>query len=291
VPLAGVCIILAACSGGGAADTAAIPVHSATPAQSATGTMTIRATRATPARKARRPAYVSPATTFATLWIDNDTTGFRTACPLPAGPCTIGWQSTYGPHTFVVELDDSPAFSGGGNVLADISAPEDLDGGNNNLPALTLNGVAAQVAFVSDTPAAANSPPCAVFGVSVNCIIAQYAVEDADGNFIQPPGNFDGGGACVTATDSNVAWITNTCNTNPSGLDQGVPAICAAGATGTFTFVAESEDAYAQQPGLAGPVSTAQLATYALTYPNQSAYAVSGWPAYNCSNGTISEAG
>jgi hypothetical protein len=287
-PLAGVCLMVAACSGGGSGDTPSIPIHTGSPQQSASGTMTIRVVRGEQHGTARRATYVSSSSTFATLWIDGDASGFRSACSLSTEPCTISWESTYGPHTFAVALDDSSSFAGGGNVLAENSADEFLDVGTNDLPILTLNGVAAQVAFVSDTPHPAYDPACEVFGVNVNCIDAQYATEDADGNLIQPPGNFDAGGACVTPTNIAVPYITNVCYTNPSGNDQGLAVLCASGATGTFTYVAESSDAYSEQPGIFGEVSAAQLAFYSLIYPNQSAYGVSGFPTYTCSNGTIS---
>ncbi len=163
---------------------------SASPQKSAAGTLTIGMPHVSTAGKRRRPGYVSPSTTYVTLWIDADTTGFRQACSPVASQCTIDWVSTSGTHSFTLALDDGAAISGPGNVLADYAQSETLAAGVNSLPTITLNGVAAQDTYFSEVLDAANSSTCGLYGADVNCFIADYEVDDADGNQIMPPGKF-----------------------------------------------------------------------------------------------------
>jgi hypothetical protein len=287
-PLAGVCVLLAACSGGGSSTTSPIPNRIASPQKSAAGTLTIGMPRVSTTGKRRKPDYVSPSTTFVTLWIDVNTSGFRQACSPAASQCTLDWTSTAGTHTFTVALDDGTAITGPGTILADYAQSETLNAGVNSIPTITLNGVAAQITFFSETFEAVNSPTCDIYSTSVNCFLTDYEIDDADGNQIVPPGNFDGDGACVVASDANLALVPVTCYTSPSGIDQSAIVICNPGTTGSFTLGGESSDVNSGATAPFGEVSPAQLATYSLAYPNQTAYTMSGWPTYTCSNGTIS---
>lgn len=287
-PLAGICILLAACSGGGAVGSSSTPILPKSAQQSATGALTLRLSHTRTAGRVRKATYVSPSTTFATLWIDADATGFRQACSPAASQCTLNWTSTAGAHTFTVAVDDGTAITGPGNILADYSQSETLVAGVNSIPTITLNGVAAQVSFVSETLEAVNTSPCTIYSTSVNCFLADYEFDDADGNQIVPPGNFDGDGACVVASDGNLALVTAVCYGSPSGLDQNTVVICTPGTTGTFTMGGQSNDVNDGATGPFGEVSPAQLATYSLVYPTQSAYTMTNWPTYNCSNGIIS---
>jgi hypothetical protein len=287
-PLAGICILLAACSGGGAAGSSSTPLLPKSAQQSATGTLTIRFSHARTAGRVRKATYVSPSTTFVTLWIDGNTTGFRQACSPTASQCTLNWTSIAGAHTFTVAVDDGAAITGPGNILADSSQSETLEPGVNSIPTIILNGVAAQVTFISETLEAANSPTCDIYSTSVNCFLIDYEFDDADGNQIVPPGNFDGDGACLVATDANLTLVSTQCYTNPSGIDQSGIAICTPGTTGQFALGGESSDVNSGATGPFGEVSPSQLATYSLIYPTQSVYTTTNSPTYNCSNGTIS---
>jgi len=280
-PLAGACLILAACSGGGAVGTPASPIPPSTSVQNATGTLTIGVPQASTAANARKPAFVSASTTYATLWIDAGATGFRQACSSSA-TCTINWTSTSGSHTFSVEVDDSPAVAGGGTVLADASVSENLAAGFNALSPIALNGVAAQVALVAENADAAGSAPCVPLGTGVNCYQGQWQVLDYDGNVIVPPGGFDNGGVCLDTTDGLEGFVAMSCTLSPSATPS-FTLSCQSGATGTFGIVAGTYDGTTY-----GAMSGAQLGSYNLAYPNSDALAVQNWPTYDCTNGTIS---
>ena len=58
--------------------------------------------------------------------------------------------------------------------------------------------------------------------------------------------------------------------------------------TGPLAVTAESYQADLNGPSAAeGELTTAELASYNLTYPNQNSYTLIGWPAYSCINGQI----
>ena len=53
-------------------------------------------------------------------------------------------------------------------------------------------------------------------------------------------------------------------------------------------MTAESYQAYLNGPSAAeGEVTTAELGSFDLTYPNQYSYSMIGWPAYSCNNGEV----
>jgi len=292
-PLVALSLALSACSGGGgtgSAPTSALPASSQ---QVATGTLKIGmpATSGT-AAGARKPAYVSPATTYATLWIDSSTTGVRQACTPgggngTSGQCTINWTSTAGTHAFNLEVDNSSSPSGPGAVLADNSFEENLTTGLNSLPNVILNAVPAGIDFIGETDLGPNA--CPGLNPGQNCFSGTFSIVDASGQNIVGPGDYDDFGVCAAPT-STVGFLAGTC----SGIEIETSIYFTAGCVpaappGTFTFsVAPVE----YQPNNLGELSSAQLASYGLTYPNQNALAVDNFPTYTCAaNGTISVAG
>jgi hypothetical protein len=285
-------LTLAACSGG---ETAGGPAASTLPnstRQAASGTLTIGAPTAGAAANSRKAAFVSPSTTFATLWIDgNATANTRLACTPgggTTGQCTLQWSSTSGSHTFVIAVDDSPTAAGGGNVLADISVVENLTSGVNSLANVTLNGVPAEINHISEGVFQNPQAQCQLIASPGNCVTGHMTIEDADANYIASPSNLDNGGICLQPTDQSVGVVDEAdCYTATTGANQYFGVWCAVGANGTFTISAAS----AQQSGPFGAASAAQLATYSLVYPNQTALAVLNWPTYVCSNGQITAFG
>jgi hypothetical protein len=284
-PLIAIAVALSACSAGGSTAASSPAILPGSAPQIATGTLAIGRTSAGAALTTRKPAYVSSATSFATLWIDANA-GNRVACsPGAAGTCSINWTSTSGAHTFVAEVDDSATFSGPGTVLAQFSASENLTAGSNELPNITLDGVAGWILLLSEQLFAPGSPTCLAqiapaFGG--NCFFGTFAVVDDSGNVITPPGNFANGGACFAA-DPSLAEITSQC-TLPISSSISFAQACVPGANGTFNLAASAANPSASL------LSTAQLAAYALSYPNQSVLTVR-WPAYSCTNGVIAAVG
>jgi hypothetical protein len=299
-PLIASTVVLAGCSGGGGSSTNGSTQALPNATQAATGTLTIGAAPAGTASNKRRPAYVSPSTTFATLWIDGSTTGDRQACSPGAGAggtgtCTINWVSTSGAHTFTVAVDDATSINGPGNILADYSLDEVLQTGVNSLPNITLNGVVAQTAFVSETLYPAGNSNCGSAS-SPNCFYGKFDYLDADGNAIVAPGNFDGGGACINPSNTPGANYNCLPFALSPGLNEEFGAICAPGENDTFTFVgasyAATNPSEAGRYGINyGEVSPAQQATYSLVYPNQTSYVMNNWPTYSCVDGTIATVG
>jgi hypothetical protein len=209
---------LAACGGGGSGLSAATPAHSAQQSASkATGT--IKFTLPKPkiaATKGRKPSYISPTFTHATLWIDaaatlTSPTAFGGTCATAVDTvttCTITFTigPTGTPQAFGVEIDD------GLHVLAEGTKTYTLVPGDNSdalATPITLNGVASKVAF--DTS------------------LLTVTVEDAGGNPIVTPGTFDNGP--ITVTSGNPA--DGTVATTPSPL--AVPA----STTGRFVVTCE----------------------------------------------------
>jgi hypothetical protein len=231
----------------------------------------------------RKAAYVSPSTRYATLWIDGAYVT-RQSCN-SVSPCTLNWVSTSGPHTFTAEIDDSLSVGGAGSVLADASSIENLAAGENAF-SMQLAGVPAQVAFVGET---AQTSQWCIF--QNNCFTANVTVDDADGNVI-PGGSYDNLGVCILESNPG-----ETICDGPTGPYFNVQSTvydigCASGGTGSFSVTAESYQAYLNSPSAAeGEVTTAELASFSLTYPNQMSYALTGWPSYSCNNGTITVSG
>jgi len=284
---------LSSCSGDGSSG---IPTSSALATSSkqvATGTLTIGTpTAAGTSAGARKAAYVSPATTYATLWIDSSSTGIRQGCTPGgglgiSGQCTINWTSTAGTHTFVIEVDNG-ALSGPGTVLADAGVVENLTAGLNSLPYVVLNGVPAGVSLASETDLGANNPACFVTLANLqNCIGGGLDIIDASGQTIVN-GNYDDLGVCLQASStignlSSALYSAFSCSgpVIQSG-EMAFSVFCASSATGTFTILAVPVVSNAST--FTGELSPAQLLEYGLYYPDQSALAVNNFPSYTCGN-------
>jgi hypothetical protein len=288
VLLVGISITLAACSGGA---TSRVPSSASggtqTQGATATGTLTFTVTQKSTSRR-RKPAYVSPSTLDATLFIDGAASGFRVSCS-PAsgssgtGTCTINWTSTAGSHAFVAEVDD------GHTLLAEGAATYVVAAGSNaTLAPLTLNGVAGSVAMITSSVSSSCS------GSNPSCVSGLYALADADGNVIVTPGaTYDNGpisvgsgaGSTASFTDGftgNASGVGGLAGPDASGNDYRYTLACASGASGSFTLAFTP---HATAPP-SGELTTSELSTYSLTYPS-SAIAVN-WPTFDCSSGTIS---
>ncbi len=242
--------------------------------QRANGTLAIAAPQSSTAENRREVTYVSPSTRYATLWIDG---AYETRQPCNAVlPCTLNWVSTSGPHTFTAEVDDSLSVGGAGNVLADASIVFGLAAGENTF-SMQLAGVPAQVAFVSEFY---DTAECLF---QQTCFNANETVDDADGNVI-PGGSYDNLGVCIVEASPGITGCYGP--TSPFfNVQSTFSDIGCEGGTGSFSVTAESYQAYLNGPSAAeGELTTAELASFDLTYPNQNSYAMTGWPAYSCAN-------
>jgi hypothetical protein len=147
-------LALTACGGGSGGSTS--NTTPATTLQTVHGTLPIGLSQsASQSAHGRKPAYVSPGTTNARVYINGSTTAANssTACTTTGTNgtgtgCTIAWSTQLavpGSYNFVVEVDD------GTNVLAEGEAHYAISTGNNTLTGLTLNGVAATASFTVDS--------------------------------------------------------------------------------------------------------------------------------------------
>jgi hypothetical protein len=265
---------------------------------------------------ARNPAFVSPSTGHASLFIDGAAanSGSTTTCVAATGTgtgCTITWSAQLtvpASHTFAVETDtgtNSPAntvLSEGSGSFAVVA------GSGNTLATMSLNGAVKQATFAvtgcsGTTPtslcngtivlAAANGNAVAYTGAT---LVPTTGISPSSGNV------FDNGAVTfVSATPAN-GLVTGTAQTSGSNTFStfasstlsvsGVnttgtytyQVTCGASATGTFGITVGG----AATPSLA--VTTAELAalTTPVTYPAAGITVVGTAPLFSCAAGNIS---
>ena len=265
VPFILTAVVLAACSGAGSNST---PANS-TPMKSAamaTGTMTFTVPQTHSAtNNARKPSYISSATTHAALFIDGATTAAgSTACP---STCTLSWTSSEGTHSFAAEID------GATFVLAEGVRTYILIGGANGTlsPALTLNGAVDLIVF---TPVTCSGSSCS----------GPFDVYDAGKPVITSAGgstSFDNGPFSFSTSNPSVGTVTPTTLTSPNPTGEYAFAVgCVSGQTGSFTIVV-------QPPTPSGDVTALELATVSvfLQYPSNLSVTTN---TYTCTGGVIS---
>jgi hypothetical protein len=195
---------LAACGGGGSSPGAATPPQSAPQSTSkARGTLTFKLpniTKTATMNSGRKPAYVSPATSSVTLFIDGVAPGTTGTCTpfFFLGTCSISFTTTPGTHTFAVETDT------GTQILSEGTGSYTLVSGDNTaLAPLTLNGVAVSAFF---------DPDFITTGI--------FYIVDANGFLISQPGTYDNGPITITSSDTSVATIIS-----PTSLASPAPGV------------------------------------------------------------------
>jgi sugar lactone lactonase YvrE len=255
--------VLSACagSGGSSGTPAAVPNTAARPgaspaapsAATAHGTITIRIPRAARgSSSARKPAYISPGTTGAAVFIDGATTpaGSTTSC---TSACTIAWSaalSVPAAHTFAVEIDN------GTSVLAENEHSYAIVFGANGAltPTLTLNGVAASAALTVESCAA------------TTCT-GTLQVADATGNPITNSGsnpNFDNGTITYASATPSTGTVASG-GTIATVSTAGTYAYTTACATNTGQFQTTMT---ASIPAGSGDITAAELTNRSLVYPS-----------------------
>lgn len=250
------------------------------PMATATGTLTI-VTPATATSKARRPAFLSPATTQAALFIDGITkaAGSSTSC---AAGCTIAYATTAGTHTFRAEV------ANGSNVaLGAGSKSVTVNAGSGNAITLTINGAASIASWVSTTSTTTNSISGTYSIEDPSAVLITSAPAGASTAFDNAPVTF---ATAVSPSFSGTATFTTTGSSttlaapDANGNDYPFTASCSASANGTFTVNATSSSS-------AAGISAGQLSglTPAVSYPS-STMNTAAMHTYGCINGTISDA-
>lgn len=258
---------LAACSGGSpSSNTVPLPPKST---QQATGTITFVVPQSKSATSsARKPAYISPGTTHAALFIDGSTTAASNSTTCTTG-CVLTFSTTAGAHTFNGEIDN------GTNVLAlGTSGSQTVVVGNTNTFGITLNGAAADVTGTVDNCTASSC-------------VTTFAVTDAALADITSGGvtgaAFDNSSVTLLPTNASVGSATsgNTVSfPDAAGNDYSVTVACLA--SGTFQLAATSHT-----PAGSLDVSTAALSglTTPITYLQT---LTTTWYTYTCNGTTIS---
>jgi len=179
---------LAACGGSGSSPGVATPPQSAAVARGTLKFTFSNTKKVASTNSGRKPAYVSPGFTNATLLIDSTS---NVSNPCTAATCTITFTTTPGPPTFAVEIDD------GKYILAEGTQTYTLVSGDNTAQfqstPLTLNGVA----YGWFLDAAADGA-------------GTISLSDAAGYVIvSAAGNIDNGPITLASSDSSVATITS----------------------------------------------------------------------------------
>ncbi len=267
--------LLAACSGGGGSYS--------TPSQSgasASGVVTIARPASASSHARSRPSYISSGTTRAALFIDGETTPAGTSSSCTTG-CTIAYTTTSGTHTFTAETDN------GSKVLADgtTGAIGIVAGPGNNFT-ITLNGAAAQMAWVTNT-SSNPAPPAQPTSVTANWAIADSASVDITNS----PGTATFSGGTITFGVSTSGTVTGgpptfspttLAHPDASGSDYSITAACN-GATGSGSFSITATSA-----SVSTLITPAELLGLSITYPLASLTVAPSHP-YTCTNGVISD--
>jgi hypothetical protein len=303
---------LAACSGGGGGSSTYTAPK--TTVEKVSGTITIAQPAAGTSSKARRPAFVSPSTGHASVFVAGVFSGSTATCTATYGTgtgCTIPWTATVtvpGSYVFSVETDTG-ANAPPNTVLSEGSNTYALVAGSNPLAALSLNGVVKDVSYGVTSCTGANPGVCtgtlSLAGPAGNVIsYAGLGTVPTTGNAPSSGNVFDNG---------NVTFVSGTPAAGVvSGTAYGaVPPTFATYATNTLTVVGVQPSTTGTYPftvsclastsGVFGitativgtpslDVTTAQLAALspAVTYPAQTLTLQGTAPSFTCTSGIIS---
>jgi len=270
VPSLLIAVALAACSAAGSNSTLPQPApqSAAQSSEEATGTLTITLPRSV-TDQLREPFYISMGTAKAALFIDSATTAAGTTTCTTT--CTLSWKTTRGTHTFRAEIANSSNV-----VLAEGAHSYTIfAGANGALANLTVNGVAAQMSWVSNTSSTSSS------------ITGKYALLDSSSFPITTAGSSSSFDNATINFGTSASGLTGTPSFTPAtqtapdaaGNDYTFTASCN-GTSGSGTFSINAT------PGSsAGGISAGQLSNVSATYP--SSITVTGMNNYTCSSGVI----
>jgi hypothetical protein len=317
----GIAGMMAACSGGGGGSSGSPVITQSL--QTVTGTLSIvtadGTTSSTASSAERKPAYVSSATTHASVYINGSATPNGSTSTCSGKPtegtgtgCTISWTATLAvPHAYIfaVEIDN------GSKVLAEGAGSYTIQSGSNTLSALSLNGVVAQATGWKITS-------CATSTCSGTVTLADAAGDTIEytgttqvptnGNSPSSGNVFDnngGGSSNVTFTSSNTSAstggsVTGTAQTSGSNtfstFTSPTLTVVGVGTTGTYTLAVSCNPTgtpsstgsfsitVAGGTTPSGDVPAADLPS-GVTYPSSVA-TPSPQPSFTCTSGTIAPA-
>jgi len=271
---------LTACGGGGSSHNAQTTVPfaraSASPVAGANASGTIIIIVPSDAQStshtSRHAAYVSAATTRAAVFIDGATApaGSTTSCT--PSSCTITWVaglSVPASHTFAIETDNgTKALSEGVQSYAIVS------GNNGTLATMTLNGIAANASWSSES--------CLTAATTCS---GTLTVSDAAGNPIVNTSSplatgYDNGPLTFGSTASGVGTVTvGGTLTQPGSAGTAAYTVHCVVSTGGFL----TSMTPASTTG-SGDITSGELSNRGLTYPASIAYVPS---IYSCSATTM----
>jgi hypothetical protein len=267
--------------------------------------------------RARSPAFVSPSTRHAALFIDGATVAAGTSACSTSGTsgtgtaCAIPWSavvSVPASHVFTVEIDNGAAATPANTVLAEGRASYALISGNANVltPTLSLNGVIATATFSATSCTPSSCGGNVQLGAAAGILIAYSGAltVPTTGNSPSTGTVYDNGS--VTFASSNTAvgggLITGIAQSSaPSVFSTyagNVLTVSGVNTTGIYTFQATCNatgtGTFGITTALAGApsldVSAAELAALspAVVYPSGISVLTTA-PSFSCTNGAIAD--
>jgi hypothetical protein len=285
--------------------------------QKVSGTITISQPAPGTASKSRRPAFVSPSTGHASVFIAGVFSGSTATCTASYGTgtgCTIPWTATVavpGSYVFSVETDTG-ANAPTNTVLSEGSNTYALIAGTNALNALSLNGVVKDVSYGVTSCTTANPGVCtgtlSLAGAAGNIIsyVPGGFPVPTTGNAPSSGNVFDNGNVTFVSSLPAAGVVSGTAYgavpptfatfaTNTLTVVGVQPAVagtypfsvsCLASASGTFTIT----PAIVGTPS--GDVTPGQLSGLAtpVAYPAQTITVIGTNPSFTCATGLISSA-
>ncbi len=173
----------------------------------------------------------------------------------PTATCTVSLVTSIGTHAFDVmtygnaQTSATPA----GVILSEGELAVTLAAGPNPGQMITPLGVADKATFVGPALTARLNGNGAFVGIIGTQYTFQYAIDDASGNQIVQPGNYDNAPVTISETDGGgIVTMTPVSQTAPpasTGM-QTFTVTCANNGTATFTAAAGAQPASSYASGL-----------------------------------------
>lgn len=279
------------------------------------GTLTIGPPPASTQGAGRKPAFVSPSTLHASVFIDGAATaaGSVSSCTAATGTgtgCTIPWTAQLNvpaSHVFAVEADTG-ANAPADTVLSVGAETSAVVSGTANTPApLSLNGVVKQATF-SVASCSGVSPNSLCTGTVLLAASAGNAIGYTGATVVPTIGDnpssgnvFDNGPVTFVSSAPAVGLVTGTAQPAFSTLATNILTVSGVNPTGTYTYQVTCGAAATGSFGITvggattptDIVTTAELAGLStpVTYPAAGITVMLTPPSFACASGTISSSG
>jgi len=308
----GTAVFLAACSSGGSNNSSPGTPGSST-VQQVSGTLKIGLSVKGASNSARKPAYVSAATTHAAVFIDGaaSAAGSTTTCSAVTGTgtgCTISWSAALtvpASHTFAVETDtgsNSPI----NTVLAEGAGSYAIVAGTNSLGTLSLNGVVVNASFtVTGCPSASVCNGNVTLSDAASDAIAYNGSTTVPtiGNSPSSGNVFDNGNVTFVSSNPSLGTgglVTGTAQSPFSTFAPSTLTVAGVNLTGIYTYQVTCNTGTTGTFGITvGGAATPSDAVTALelsslttpvSYPLSGVTTLPTAPSFTCTGGVISSA-